>query len=107
MVDLGHRGAEPAVELGLDRLQLLALGLQALRLGEVQVDQQQGGEGAHRSTAARLRELALDLAGLVDLQHIALLDVGEVLEHDAALEAGRDLADVVVEALAGCRSSSS
>ena len=32
-------------------------------------------------------ELALDLPGLVDLEHVALLDVGEVREHDAALEA--------------------
>src|SRR4051794_4028582 len=43
-------------------------------------------------------ELALDLAGLVDLQDVALLDVRVVLENDAALEAGGDLADVVVEA---------
>src|SRR5919202_4102537 len=42
---------------------------------------------------------ALDLAGLVGLQHVALLDVLEVRQHDAALEAGRDLAHVVVEAL--------
>src|SRR3954471_15978448 len=46
-----------------------------------------------------LRERALDLARLVGLQHVALLDVLEVREHDAALEAGRDLAHVVVEAL--------
>src|SRR4051794_41509522 len=52
-----------------------------------------------REATYDLRELALDLAGLVRLQHVALLDVLEVREHDAALEAGRDLAHVLVEAL--------
>src|ERR1700760_3290776 len=45
-----------------------------------------------------LRERALDLPLLVDLHRVALLDVRVVGEHDAALEAGEDLADVVVEA---------
>src|SRR5205823_6210159 len=46
----------------------------------------------------RLRQLALDLPSLEDLHHVALLDVLVVAQHDAALEAGGDLADVVVEA---------
>src|SRR4051794_15783992 len=54
---------------------------------------------AGAGTEPELRELALDLAGLVGLQHVALLDVLEVREHDAALEAGRDLAHILVEAL--------
>src|SRR4051794_33516327 len=45
-----------------------------------------------------LLELALDLARRIDLQDVALLDVLEVLEHDAALLSGGDLADVVLEA---------
>src|SRR3954454_20147946 len=43
-------------------------------------------------------DLALDLPRLVDLEHVALLDVLVVLENDAALEAGGDLSHVVVEA---------
>src|SRR5947209_12663664 len=43
-------------------------------------------------------ELALDLAGAVGLEHVTVLDVGEVAQDDAAVESGRDLADVVVEA---------
>src|SRR5918995_1813536 len=46
----------------------------------------------------RLGELALDLARLVCLDDVAFLDVRVVREHDAALEAGEDLADVVVDA---------
>ena len=42
-----------------------------------------------RAGLAGLLELALDLACLVDLEHVALLDVLEVREHDAALEALR------------------
>ena len=39
--------------------------------------------------------------GLERLQHVAHLDVLEPLEHDAALEPGLDLADVVLEAAQG------
>ena len=55
--------------------------------------------GGHRGPAADgSGELALDLARLVGLEHVAVLDVLEVVQHDAALEAGRDLAHVLVEA---------
>src|SRR3954447_10403837 len=46
-------------------------------------------------SALRRGELALDAAGGEDLDLIALLHVGVVLQHDAALEPGGDLADVV------------
>src|SRR5437899_7002746 len=41
---------------------------------------------------------ALDLAGLEDLEDVALAEVVEALEEDAALEALRHLAHVVLEA---------
>src|SRR4051812_5874266 len=47
---------------------------------------------------AGLCQRAVDLARLVDLQNVALLEVLEVAKDDAALEAGRDLAHVLVEA---------
>ena len=47
------------------------------------------------TTAASSRSTCLRLE---DLEHVALLDVLVVGEHDAALVAGRDLAGVVVEA---------
>src|SRR3954447_22728815 len=46
-------------------------------------------------SALRRGELALDAAGGEDLDLIALLHVRVVLQHDAALEPGGDLADVV------------
>src|SRR6266571_5036623 len=46
-----------------------------------------------------LRELALDLPRLVCLDHVAFLDVLEVLDRDAAFEALLDLARIVLEAL--------
>src|SRR5262245_59776306 len=49
----------------------------------------------HHATSG---ERALDLASLVDLDLVAFLDVGEVLEDDAALLAVEDLAHVVVVA---------
>ena len=42
---------------------------------------------------------ALDLLDLVDLEHVAFLDVVEAVEKDPALEPLLDLADVVLEAL--------
>ena len=62
------------------------------------MDRHHDEERHARRRAATLLELALDLAGLVDLEHVALADVLEVLEHDAALEALLDLAHVVLEA---------
>ena len=51
------------------------------------------GVPAVRSASRRSGgQLALHLAGLVGLQHVALLEVLEVREHDAALEAAGDLA---------------
>ena len=50
------------------------------------------------ASAPPLGERALDLPGRVDLDHVAFLDVHEVLEDDTALEARLDLAHVVVEA---------
>src|SRR5579862_7736115 len=43
-------------------------------------------------------ELALDLAGGVCLEHVALLDVGVIAQDDSAVKPARDLANVVVEA---------
>ena len=43
-----------------------------------------------------LRERALDLPRGVDLDHVPLLHVGVVLQHDAALEPRRDLAHVLL-----------
>src|SRR6266545_3547955 len=51
-----------------------------------------------RSGRSRLAEIrALHLARLVDLEHVALLDVVEALEMDPALEAFLDLAHVVLD----------
>src|SRR5947209_2901139 len=46
MAGLRHRHAEAALELGLDRGELVALAFQASRLGEVQVDHEHGHEAA-------------------------------------------------------------
>src|SRR5439155_5563410 len=54
---------------------------------------------ARRSRRRRLEVGALDLARLVDLEHVAFLHVVEAVEQDAALEALLDLAHVVLEAL--------
>src|SRR3954454_19986917 len=56
------------------------------------------GVGWRGCPAVKLRQGPLDLPRLVDLHRVAFLHVGVVGEHDAALEAGRDLADVLVEA---------
>src|ERR1700754_2167472 len=62
-----------------------------------------------RARAARLEGLGrggsfveggpFDFARLEDLEHVALLDIVVAVEEDAALEALRDLADVVLEPL--------
>ena len=71
-----RRRAEALAQMRLDRGELLALGLQASGVREVQVDHQDGDEAGR--LRLRLRELALDLAGLVGLEHVALLHVLEV-----------------------------
>src|SRR5207237_3925314 len=54
--------------------------------------------GRGRAGACGHREIrALDLANVVGLEDVAFLDVVEVLEVDAALEALLDLAHVVLE----------
>src|SRR6185437_15448559 len=67
-----------------------------------------GGRGVHRGIVARRANRSTlgdrrgsdpgDLALLEGLDDVALLQVGEVLEADAALEALADLAHVVLEA---------
>src|SRR5690349_22098670 len=57
------------------------------------------GAGGSRRRRRRVEVGALDLTRLVDLEHVAFLEVVEALEQDAALEALLDLADVVLEAL--------
>src|SRR3954452_13171495 len=49
-----------------------------------------------------LGQRVVDLARLVDLQHVALLDVLEVAQDDPAFEARRDLPHVLVEASQRC-----
>ena len=91
MVGLGDGRAEAPLKLRLDRRQLAALALEAAGLGEVQLDLEDADE-------RRLGERLLDLLLLVDLDHVPLLHVGVVLEHDAALHPRGHLADVVLEA---------
>src|SRR5690349_3497473 len=55
------------------------------------------GAGGSRRRRRRVEVGALDLTGLVDLEHVAFLEVVEALEQDAALEALLDLAHVVLE----------
>src|SRR3954454_15002419 len=55
------------------------------------------GSGRRRGRR-RVEVRALDLARLVDLEHVALAQVGEARAQDAAREALLDLADVVLEA---------
>src|SRR5437773_6641493 len=54
--------------------------------------------GRSRRAAVRREIRALDLARLVELEHVAFLQVVEAVEQDPALEALRHLADVVLEA---------
>src|SRR3954469_3209908 len=104
VVDLRDRRAETPLQLRLHREQLLALSLERAVLGEVQLGREdadvaraQLGRGGCRRR--RLEVGALDLARLVDLEHIAFLHVVEALQEDAAFEAGLDLAGVFLEAL--------
>src|SRR5262245_54677373 len=89
-LDLCHRGPEAPPQLVLEGLQLLALLLQVPRLPEVEMHLRELDEGVH----ARLLESLLDPLRLEELEHVALLDIGEAVEHDAALEALLDLSDV-------------
>src|SRR6478672_12365355 len=81
---------------------MVPLRLQRMRLGEVQLDREDRDEARGQlgvAAGSRLVERgALDLARLEDLEDVALPQVVEALEQDAALEALRDLADVVLEA---------
>ena len=95
VIGLGHGRPEAALELRLEGLKLLALALEAAVLRKVQMP---GTQTKLMVANPELRQGLLHLLRLVHLQHISFLDVREVLEHDAALEAGRDLADVVLEA---------
>jgi hypothetical protein len=52
MVDLRHRGPEAVLELRLRRGDVLALALQRARLGEVELDRQDGDEAAAQDSAA-------------------------------------------------------
>src|SRR5579864_7280441 len=51
-----------------------------------------------RAPPPLLGELALHLARGVCLEHVALLDVRVIAEHDPAVKPARDLANIVVEA---------
>src|ERR671919_2223891 len=119
VVDLGHRRAEAPLELRLDGEELLALALERMVLGEVELGRENAdvagahgpskllalvglglGCGSGRRAAVRHLEVgALDLARLVGLEDVAFLHVVEALEQDAALEALGDLAGVVFEPL--------
>src|SRR5436309_336084 len=54
--------------------------------------------GRSRRAAVRREIRSLDLARLVDLEHVAFLEVVEAVEQNPALEALCHLADVVLEA---------
>jgi hypothetical protein len=103
-IDLGDRGSKALAQLRLQRLQLLALSLQILRLAEVQLQLDDADECAHLTKVLPLRrrrsgvERLLDLSRLEKLEDVLLFDVGEAVEHDPALLAGLDLVDVVLEA---------
>ena len=90
MVHLGDRHREPVPEALDDRTEHRALRLQGVGVRHVQIDLENGGVGGHGSGAG-------DLALLERLDDVAGLEVLEVGEADAALEAGGDLADVVLE----------
>ncbi len=96
-LSLGDRDAEAAAELLLQRLQMLALALQVLRLAEVEPGLDDADERSHRSRELGVERL-LDLAGGEDLEDVADLDVGEPCEHDAALLALWHFFDVILEA---------
>ena len=105
VVDLGDRRAEAPLQLRLHGEQLLALSLERAVLGKVQLGREdadvaraQLGRGGCRRRR-RLEIGALDLARLVDLEHVAFLHVVEALQEDAALEAALHLAGVFLEAL--------
>src|SRR5262245_40840284 len=94
VIDLGHRDLHAVAQAVDDRAQHRALRLQraALRHEELEAD----GCGVH-TTIVALR--TSDFLLFVRLDHVARLQVLEVGEPDAALEARLDLADVVLEPL--------
>src|SRR5256885_10104038 len=78
-VDLGHRGPKPLPQPSLDRVQLLALPLQVVRLPEEQPKLDQRDERTHEPKIRRpslgwLFEGLFDLLGLEQLEDVALLD---------------------------------
>jgi hypothetical protein len=97
-VDLRHRRPEALADPVLQRLDELALALQVVNFAEMQVNLDQLDERAHANIMPVLLQGLLDLPGLEELEDVALLDVGEALEHDPALLAFVDLGDVVLEA---------
>src|SRR3954453_19736759 len=101
MVGLRDGGAEAALQLRLQRDDLLALALEAPVTGKVKLDLDQADEAHAGSPAPALGELALHLTRLEHLEDVAFLDVLVPLERDSALVTLGDLADVVLEAAQG------
>ena len=91
-IDLRDRGPKALADPVLQRLDQLSLPLEVLNFAEMQANLDELDE------RVQLLERLLNLAGLEELQDVALLHVGVALEHDAALLAGVDLLDVVLEA---------
>src|SRR4051794_33467596 len=98
MVGLRDGGAEAALQLRLQRDDLLALALEAPVAGKVKLDLDQADEAHAGSPAPALGELALHLTRLEHLEDVAFLDVLIPLERDSALVSLGHLADVVLEA---------
>lgn len=114
MIGLSHARAEAVPELLFQGRELFAFALQASVVREVEMEFEEADEahGAqsmeHRAQGRQLcsvrcapcseLQLALDLPRLIRLDDVLFLHVREVLEDDAALEAGVDLAGVVLEA---------
>lgn len=98
-VRLRDRRAEAMAELLLDRLEVLSLALEIVRLAEMEPSLDQADEGASHNRAKRrfslLVERLLDLAGREGLEDVLDLDVGEPCQHDAALLPLGHLFDVV------------
>src|SRR6266571_4955002 len=86
VVDLGHRDVELLADPGGQGLHHVALLLERRASGDAQVEPLQGHQHALDVPCAARLERAGDLADLVGLDDVALLDVLEVLQPDAALE---------------------
>src|SRR5687767_14934610 len=92
MVDLGDGDVELRADRVRERLHDVTLLLQRSAAGDPQIEPLEGDEHLFRL------QLAGDLADLVRLDDVTFLQVVEVLDPDAALEALRDLSNVVLEA---------